>query len=101
MGASFARLLTPLRIRQHHSQPGLSVRAQKIRQYCAGTCLLDSCLRSPAGLCMQSNIDAEGFRSLRENEAVEFFVEEGEDGRTKAVNVTGPDGAPPQVWSFK
>jgi cold shock CspA family protein len=50
---------------------------------------------------MQSNIDAEGFRSLRENEAVEFFVEEGEDGRTKAVNVTGPDGAPPQVWSFK
>ena len=46
---------------------------------------------------MQSNIDAEGFRSLREGEAVEFFVEESEDGRTKAVSVTGPDGAPPQV----
>ncbi|KAK9917072.1 hypothetical protein WJX75_000585 [Coccomyxa subellipsoidea] len=44
----------------------------------------------------QSSIDAEGFRSLRENEPVEFFVEESEDGRTKAVNVTGPDGAPPQ-----
>ena len=45
----------------------------------------------------QSSIDAEGFRSLRENEPVEFIVEEGEDGRTKAVHVTGPDGAPPQV----
>ncbi|CAK0738127.1 hypothetical protein CVIRNUC_000998 [Coccomyxa viridis] len=44
----------------------------------------------------QSSIDAEGFRSLRENEPVEFIVEEGEDGRTKAVHVTGPDGAPPQ-----
>ena len=73
---------------------------KEIRQYCAGTCLLDSCLRSCVGRCMQSNIDAEGFRSLRENEAVEFFVEEGEDGRTKAVNVTGPDGAPPQVWAY-
>lgn len=46
---------------------------------------------------LQSSIDAEGFRSLRENEPVEFFVETSEDGRTKAVNVTGPDGAPPQV----
>ena len=45
----------------------------------------------------QSSIDAEGFRSLRESEPVEFEVEEGEDGRTKAVHVTGPDGAPPQV----
>ncbi|KAK9836303.1 hypothetical protein WJX81_003539 [Elliptochloris bilobata] len=44
----------------------------------------------------QSSIDAEGFRSLREGEAVEFFVETGEDGRMKAVEVTGPDGAPPQ-----
>lgn len=46
---------------------------------------------------LQSSIDAEGFRSLRENEPVEFVVETSEDGRTKAVNVTGPDGAPPQV----
>lgn len=50
---------------------------------------------------LQSSIDAEGFRSLRENEPVEFFVEESEDGRTKAVNVTGPDGAPPQVIAEK
>lgn len=45
----------------------------------------------------QSSIDAEGFRSLREGEVVEFFVETGEDGRMKAVKVTGPDGAPPQA----
>ena len=50
---------------------------------------------------MQSNIDAEGFRSLRENEPVEFNIEEGEDGRTKAVNVTGPEGAAPQVRPVK
>lgn len=45
----------------------------------------------------QSSIDADGFRSLREGEVVEFFVETGEDGRMKAVKVTGPDGAPPQA----
>ena len=28
---------------------------------------------------------------------MEFFVESGDDGRTKAVQVTGPAGAPPQV----
>jgi hypothetical protein len=28
---------------------------------------------------------------------VEFYVESGEDGRTKAVQVTGPGGAPPQA----
>ena len=49
---------------------------------------------------MQSSIDAEGFRSLREGEVVEFFVETGEDGRMKAVKVTGPDGAPPQARTF-
>ena len=31
---------------------------------------------------------------------VEFFVETGEDGRMKAVKVTGPDGAPPQARTF-
>lgn len=41
----------------------------------------------------QSSIHAEGFRSLAEGETVEFNVETGEDGRTKAVNVTGPEGA--------
>ena len=49
--------------------------------------------------CAQSSIDAEGFRSLREGETVEFFVETGEDGRMKAVKVTGPGGAPPQARS--
>ncbi|KAG9155987.1 hypothetical protein Leryth_012059 [Lithospermum erythrorhizon] len=42
----------------------------------------------------QSAISSEGFRSLGENEEVEFEVEHGGDGRTKAVNVTGPDGGP-------
>ena len=67
--------------------------ALKINLYCMrpnAECV-DGCRLS------QSSIDAEGFRSLRENEPVEFIVEEGEDGRTKAVHVTGPDGAPPQV----
>ena len=46
---------------------------------------------------LQTSIITDGFRSLAEGEAVEFFVEHGEDGRTKATNVTGPSGAPPQV----
>lgn len=46
--------------------------------------------------CHQTSIRAEGFRSLREGEAVEYDLEIGDDGRNKAVNVTGPDGAPPQ-----
>ncbi|PRW20832.1 Glycine-rich 2 [Chlorella sorokiniana] len=44
----------------------------------------------------QTAIVAEGFRSLREGEPVEFFVETSDDGRQKAVNVTGPNGAPPE-----
>lgn len=44
----------------------------------------------------QSSIQAEGFRSLREGEEVEYEIEEGPDGRTKAINVTGPEGAAPQ-----
>eukprot|EP00775_Hariotina_reticulata_P004696 gene4696-4948_t len=44
----------------------------------------------------QTSIEAEGFRSLREGEEVEFDVEAGSDGRTKAVKVTGPEGAAPQ-----
>jgi|Transcript_9273 cold shock CspA family protein len=40
----------------------------------------------------QSSIHSEGFRSLDEGEEVEFrIIEEG--GRTKAVDVTGPQGA--------
>lgn len=44
----------------------------------------------------QTTIEAEGFRSLREGEPVEFVVEPSDDNRFKAVNVTGPNGAPPQ-----
>ncbi|BBM97229.1 cold shock protein [Marchantia polymorpha subsp. ruderalis] len=41
----------------------------------------------------QTSIHAEGFRSLREGESVEFTVEVGEDNRTKALDVTGPGGS--------
>ncbi|CAA0837895.1 Cold shock domain-containing protein 4 [Striga hermonthica] len=41
----------------------------------------------------QSAIKSEGFRSLAEGSAVEFVVEQGNDGRDKAANVTGPGGA--------
>jgi cold shock CspA family protein len=44
----------------------------------------------------QSNINSDGFRSLREDEEVEFDLMIGEDGKKKAFNVTGPDGQPPQ-----
>ncbi|DBA82790.1 TPA: hypothetical protein ACH3X1_007016 [Trebouxia sp. C0004] len=44
----------------------------------------------------QTSIQTEGFRSLSEGEPVEDYLEAGDDGRTKAVQVTGPKGAPPQ-----
>lgn len=44
----------------------------------------------------QSAIQCDGFRSLREGEPVEFLVEMSEDGRAKAVQVTGPNGAQPE-----
>lgn len=47
-------------------------------------------------LPLQTAIISEGFRSLREGETVEFDVETSDDGRQKAVNVTGPGGAPPE-----
>ncbi|KAK8958724.1 Glycine-rich protein 2 [Platanthera guangdongensis] len=38
----------------------------------------------------QSSIKADGFKTLTDGEAVEFAISEGDDGRTKAVDVTGP-----------
>ncbi|CAA7028329.1 unnamed protein product [Microthlaspi erraticum] len=42
----------------------------------------------------QSSIRSEGFRSLAAEESVEFEVESDNNGRPKAVDVSGPDGAP-------
>ncbi|KAG2265677.1 hypothetical protein Bca52824_072756 [Brassica carinata] len=48
----------------------------------------------------QSSIRSEGYRSLAEGESVEFLVEvDNNSGRTKAIEVTGPDGAPVQGTS--
>ena len=44
----------------------------------------------------QTNIDSDGFRSLYENEVVEFELVVGEGGKKKAFHVTGPGGQPPQ-----
>merc|ERR1719427_1819024 len=40
-----------------------------------------------------SEIQAQGFKSLAEGESVEFEVVVQDDGRRKAINVTGPNGA--------
>eukprot|EP01066_Platyproteum_vivax_P003600 Platyproteum_vivax@DN14543_c0_g1_i1.p1 len=41
----------------------------------------------------QMQIRSDGFRSLAEGEAVEFEIEKDEQGRRKAIEVTGPNGA--------
>jgi cold shock CspA family protein len=41
----------------------------------------------------QSSLYCKGFRSLQDGEAVEFNLEVQGDGRRKAINVTGPNGA--------
>ena len=48
-------------------------------------------------VCLQTSINVEGFRSLREGEPVEYDLDVSEDGRAKAMNVTGPKGQPPLV----
>jgi len=40
----------------------------------------------------QSSIHAKGFRSLAEGEEVEFEIQMENNGRRKAINVTGPGG---------
>lgn len=42
----------------------------------------------------QSAILADGFRSLAEKEIVEYDLDKDDEGRAKAINVTGPAGAP-------
>jgi len=42
----------------------------------------------------QSAILADGFRSLAEKEPVEYELAKDDSGRAKAINVTGPAGAP-------
>eukprot|EP00547_Thalassionema_nitzschioides_P001386 CAMPEP_0194201154 /NCGR_PEP_ID=MMETSP0156-20130528/1505_1 /TAXON_ID=33649 /ORGANISM="Thalassionema nitzschioides, Strain L26-B" /LENGTH=92 /DNA_ID=CAMNT_0038926279 /DNA_START=157 /DNA_END=435 /DNA_ORIENTATION=- len=49
----------------------------------------------------QTAIQAEGFRSLGDGEAVEYTVEEDAQGRKKASQVTGPDGAEVQGAPFR
>ena len=39
-----------------------------------------------------SDIQGEGFRMLVEGQTVEFDVGEQDDGRSRAIDVTGPDG---------
>lgn len=45
----------------------------------------------------QTEIKAEGFRSLADGESVEFIPEQDDNGRWKATKVTGPGGANVQV----
>lgn len=49
----------------------------------------------------QSSIQMEGFRSLADGEAVEYTVEMDQNGRRKAVSVTGPDGSAVQGAPFQ
>eukprot|EP01024_Parvocaulis_polyphysoides_P001787 TRINITY_DN10509_c0_g1_i2.p1 TRINITY_DN10509_c0_g1~~TRINITY_DN10509_c0_g1_i2.p1 ORF type:complete len:287 (+),score=49.59 TRINITY_DN10509_c0_g1_i2:111-971(+) len=48
----------------------------------------------------QSDIQSAGFRSLKQGARVEFNTALTEDGRTKAVNVTGPEGEEPEGAPF-
>jgi cold shock CspA family protein len=48
----------------------------------------------------QTAIQAQGFRSLADGEAVEYRIEVDNNGRQKAVAVTGPDGREVQGAPF-
>lgn len=52
-----------------------------------------------SALCckLQTAIQADGFRSLADGEPVEFVVENGNDDRPRAIQVSGPDGRNVQV----
>jgi len=56
---------------------------------------------SPDVFVHQTAIQAEGFRSLADGETVEYVVEEDDNGRRKAVQVTGPDGENVQGAPFR
>lgn len=59
---------------------------------------IEACPQSLQSLFnLQTSINVDGFRSLREGERVEFDLEISEDGRAKAMNVTGPGGEAPQA----
>ena len=49
----------------------------------------------------QTEIKAEGFRSLADGESVEFESETDSNGRVKATKVTGPGGANVQGAPFR
>ncbi|KAM1066345.1 hypothetical protein ACFX2B_021533 [Malus domestica] len=42
----------------------------------------------------QSSIRSNDFHTVTEGESVEFFIDFGDDSKTKVVDVTGPNGAP-------
>jgi len=49
----------------------------------------------------QTNINVEGFRSLADDEKVQFVIEvDDRSGKRKATNVTGPEGADVQGAPF-
>lgn len=49
----------------------------------------------------QTAINVEGFRSLANEEAVEYRVVTDNNGRLKALDVTGPNGSPVQGAPFR
>lgn len=98
--------LTCLTVRNLAALHGCSADTLFIRSLLAAlsdptACCSDTQCSAPSWLTgsvfLQTSIQTEGFRSLAEGEPVEYYLEAGDDGRTKAVQVTGPAGAPPQV----